>query len=950
MGSVNNIHRNALKPGHKILWYEIKEVLGQGGFGITYLAHDPNLDKYVAIKEYLPIELAVRDTDSAVYPITADYNEQYQWGLSRFINEARTIAQFNHPNIVRVHSVTEENNTAYMVMSYENGQCLQKILDMKKILDEENLLNILIGLLDGLRLIHNSGFIHRDIKPDNIFIRNDGSPLLLDFGSARQALAEKSKSITSVVSPGYAPFEQYQNDPSSQGPWTDIYALGATLYRCIYGRAPADALNRSNAIVKSGKDSYVAAIELGSDRYSLPFLQCIDSALNFDKNKRPQNVNQWLSICRTILTDKDNSTYVHTANKSILRNKIRKRVTLGLLGLVCISIISFFLHSFYLDYKYHKQAFENYEYGRYFQAAPSLNKLSDSGDAEASFLLALMHFEGKGMPYNTEIALKVINDNEAKIIDAADGGKAWALTDLSLMHAFGWSVEHNPNEAVRLIRLALKQNYSRAYHAIANYYYSGIGLDKNPYEAAKWFQKAADMGLSQSLVQIAFIYFQGNGLPQDSKKALSLLEKAAAQGSEEAFTTLGANYFYGMYVNKNHESAYKWLSKANENNSVSQYMLGIMYMDEAWDKHDIVKGISLIKKSAGQNYNLAQSTLGILYHEGKYVEKDLKLSHGLHLKAANNGNVDSQYFVGLNYLYGFDVDKDEKLALLWLDKAAKQSDPRAEYQISILYIYGDNYSQADKASAVELLKNSANKGYPDSQRLLAAFYYDGFQVNKNLNESVRLFKLSAENGNAQAQAMYGRLLMMGDGVEKNAEEARQWLIKSMTQDNSEAVVYLGLMYERGYGTPLNLKTAYDFYQKAADMGNTDAKNMADKVKKLLENKSELESINYLFVKGVYTGSWTSTQYNQVGNVNLTIDINTNVLTGKLDLINPNGDYTGEDVVGYIADIGNGKYSLNIFGTKTNIEFAAVYYSNEITGNWKITLNGQTDLGTATLKK
>ena len=291
MGS--KIHRNSLKPGHKIHWYEIKDILGQGGFGITYLAYDSNLDKNVAIKEYLPIELAVREGDYSVHPVSEERGERYKWGLDRFIKEARTLAQFDHPNIVRVLSVTEGNNTAYMVMAYEHGQTLQKKLDGKKTLEESELLKIVIPILGGLEQIHEAGFIHRDIKPDNIFIRNDGSPVLLDFGSARQALGQQIKTLTSLVTPGYAPFEQYYSKTEQQGPWSDIYGLGATLYRSISGRPPADAIDRSNSLLRSSTDPYIPAIEIGKNNYSERFLKAIDHALQFKEENRPRSVTEW---------------------------------------------------------------------------------------------------------------------------------------------------------------------------------------------------------------------------------------------------------------------------------------------------------------------------------------------------------------------------------------------------------------------------------------------------------------------------------------------------------------------------------------------------------------------------------------------------------------------------------------------------------------------------------
>jgi serine/threonine protein kinase len=290
---IEKTHRNALQPGYRLHWYRIDHILGQGRFGITYLAHDLNLDRQVAIKEYLPIETAVREGTVFIYPLTSDRGEQYHWGLERFIAEARMLATFEHPNIVRVLNVFEANNTAYMVMGYEPGESLQDVLNRRKRIEETELLMILLPILDGLEKIHQSGFIHRDIKPANIFIRQDGNPVLLDFGSARQAMGEQTHTLTSLFSPGYAPIEQYYGKGDQQGPWTDVYGLGATLYRGVAGVAPLDALERMQGILQASKDPFIPAIEAGYDRYSKRFLQAIDQALSFQPGERPQTIGEW---------------------------------------------------------------------------------------------------------------------------------------------------------------------------------------------------------------------------------------------------------------------------------------------------------------------------------------------------------------------------------------------------------------------------------------------------------------------------------------------------------------------------------------------------------------------------------------------------------------------------------------------------------------------------------
>lgn len=349
-------HRNALEPGYKLHWYEIQSVLGQGGFGITYLALDTNLDRLVAIKEYLPSDFAVRDGDSSVHPLSGDTQPQFEWGLDRFISEAKILSKFEHPNIVRIFAVFEENNTGYLIMPYEKGDSLQTLLKDKKTLDQSSLLKIIEPILDGLEMVHEHEFIHRDIKPDNIFIREDGSPVLLDFGSARQAATGQVKTLTTLVSPGYAPFEQYYSKSDEQGPWTDIYGLGATLYRAITGRAPLDAVDRSKSILDGSEDTFRSAMKVGVGHYTEQFLYAIDHAINFKPADRPQNISEWrcefdfnLDNIETVISGTHENITIQSKQHEGSKNSNIKKMAMTLV--VLIVLVAAAIYAFVMNNK-----------------------------------------------------------------------------------------------------------------------------------------------------------------------------------------------------------------------------------------------------------------------------------------------------------------------------------------------------------------------------------------------------------------------------------------------------------------------------------------------------------------------------------------------------------------------------------------------------------------------
>lgn len=287
-------HENALEVGSSLAEYTLESVLGHGGFGITYLASDNALGSLVAIKEYLPQEIATRDKNSStVIPqASRDAIKQYHWGLKSFVKEARALARFKHANIVRVLRFLEANGTAYMVMEYEEGRTLaQHLKNLSQPLDEPQLFRIIMPILNGLQAVHQAGLLHLDIKPENIYLRHDGNPMLIDFGSARQAMTETGQASRVTLTHGYAPIEQYP-DKGTLGPWSDVYAIGATMYRCVSGRRPPDSIERYRAVLDYKTDPLRPAVQAAAKHYRQGLLECIDWAVQIYAKDRPQTARQ----------------------------------------------------------------------------------------------------------------------------------------------------------------------------------------------------------------------------------------------------------------------------------------------------------------------------------------------------------------------------------------------------------------------------------------------------------------------------------------------------------------------------------------------------------------------------------------------------------------------------------------------------------------------------------
>ncbi|MGW8392284.1 SUMF1/EgtB/PvdO family nonheme iron enzyme [Pseudoduganella sp. HUAS MS19] len=284
---------HALAPGTMLAEFEIRSVVGQGGFGIVYRAYDHSLGREVALKEYMPVSFAGRQDNTHVTILSEHYAEAFRIGLQSFVKEAQLLAKFDHPSLVKVYRFWEDNGTGYMAMPFYDAPTLKQLLKLERaaFTDEAWLKKFLGQILDALEVLHDKRCYHRDIAPDNILMIEGRTPLLLDFGAARHVIGDVTQTLTVILKPGYAPIEQYGDmNHISHGPWTDLYALASVAYYIITESVPPAAMSRLLS------DSMVPLAVSARGRYSTTFLEALDAALNLRPEHRPQSVAQFRTM------------------------------------------------------------------------------------------------------------------------------------------------------------------------------------------------------------------------------------------------------------------------------------------------------------------------------------------------------------------------------------------------------------------------------------------------------------------------------------------------------------------------------------------------------------------------------------------------------------------------------------------------------------------------------
>jgi TPR repeat protein len=866
-----------LPAGTRIEEFVIERVLGSGGFGITYLARDTSLNRQVVIKENLPAQFAWRETTTGtVRPrhTSGGDADDYEWSMNNFLREAETLASLDHPGIVRVLRKFETNGTAYFVMPFVQGIAFDQLITERQQKNqpftEEELRGLLERMLDALGYLHDRGIYHRDIKPGNILISNQGVPALIDFGSARQRLSDRS--MTVVESAGYTPFEQLQTR-GDVGPWSDLYALGATIEKAITFKAPPKAADRI------GKDPRIplATRQELVQKYSPALLASIDRALAVDDKERWQNAGQW----QKALEAEQPPGPVKSAESE---RRPRRGLVVGVAVLAVLGIVVWIFNRrdpaseppavateqspaatpvsneqstssqpkpaspfaaaamapaiweqmaksgdplaqallgdalYWGGQKNHGIQMDPAE------AVKWIEKSANTGHPLGRYLLGLARSgDGKWLPKDEELAKQDYAEalRLGLLRDAESGGPVW-WTAVAQVLEQGKGVAADPKAAATWYRRAAETGYIDAMNGLAYCYDTGVGVKENDSVAVSWFRKAAEAGSSGGMARLGDFYQSGRGVPKNPSEAVKWYRKAADLGDAVGQTRLGECHTSGDGVPKDLTEAINWYQKAaDQGYAQAQILLGIAYEFGDGVTEDATMAAKWYRMAAEQGDAEGQANLGDCYRHGEGVPEDAAVAVKWYRLAAEQGEVSGQNGLGLCYDEGKGVLKDMEKAVKWYRKAADQGFAMSQLNLGFCYMNGEGVAK-DPIEAAKWYHKAAENGLAEAKNRLGVCYYLGNGVSQNAVEAVKWCRLAADQGHAGAQTNLGYCYANGEGVAKDEVESFKWYQKAADQGHAGAQNDLGYCYAKGQGVAKDQVAAAKWYQKAADQGHTDA--------------------------------------------------------------------------------------------------------------------------------
>lgn len=652
--------------------YKIIQNLGQGGFGITYLAEDTTLGHKVVIKEFLPQSMATRDQSRyTVTPYTKG-DSLFDHLLTRFTEEARLLAGLRHPNIVKVTRLLEDNETAYFIMEYEEGETLEDYLEHTSEITEKTMLAIMMPILEGTKYVHNKGILHRDIAPDNIYLKLNGMPMLIDFGAARNAIASESQKLSAIAKDGYSPPEQYTAN-SDQNASTDIYALGAVMYRMITGNKPANAAQRQMALLENQLDPIGDIVENYKNKYSKSLLEAIRKALNLSQNKRFQTIQEFQEAISKGIPEEDSG-----------REK-KKFNILGLIFFIVIILIVGF-------------GFQKYNYS-----------VPDTVTSIPEEKITIAEKKQSTTPLQAEPIRKKKIKRQSKE-NACNSGDYKECSNLGVEYVNGKKKEKNYFKAVKLFKRACEHNNAKGCYNLAIMYHKGQGLRQDYLQAAKFYKEACLNGDARGCSNLGFLYEKGEGVSQDNNKAANYYAKACDGGITEGCSNLGYMYENGQGVDKNEPKALELYTKVCDSDDViGCYNLGYMYESGKGTDINYVKAAKLYKKACDENNVDGCISLGSLYENGQGVSVDKSKALDLYRKACDNNGAEGCYQLAVLYNSGVGIVKDNNKAVIFFQKACDAGINEGCYNLGYMYENGQGVNK-DKDKAKVLYAQACQSG------------------------------------------------------------------------------------------------------------------------------------------------------------------------------------------------------------------------------------------------
>ena len=753
--------------------------------------------------------------------------------------------------------------------------------DGKDRADKEFVIKLGIDICKALESCEKEKIIHRDIKPDNIFVNKEGDFKLGDFGLSRKMSQSVSVSLRKIKgTPLYMSPEAFdwgqQVDHTS-----DLYSLGIVMYQMLndgkipFGTIKEDYDDEGRAIRKRLDGKEILPPVHGDGR----LWEIIQKAIRFKKEERYQSAEAMRRDLEELVQEPK-----RTAEQDNVENNYYgegKKTERNLKE--AVQVQRYREAAEQGDAAAQNRLGDCYYRGKgvkkdWKEAAHWYDRAAENGNVEAQRNLGALYYNGEGLEKDLKKALywykkagsiytvktiekeleeqnekqevkipsiknKTIPKKKAKSIKAKTAlNKIIKYSSIGLIIAAfvwaQWNILQSPEESYfkkvqstwelkvfQLCEIGAKRGNALTQYILGNGYYNGKGVEKDQKKAAYWYEKAAEQGYAAAQNNLGFLYYNGEGVEKNLEKAVHWYEKAAEQGYAAAQNNLANCFYRGEGLEKNLEEAVYWYEKAAEQGNVAaQNNLGNCYYQGEGVGKDWEKAVKWYEKAAKQEYASAQNNLGNCYYSGKGVEQNYKKAVKWYKKAAEQGYVYAQNNLGDCYYNGEGVEKDLGKASQWYvkamegyEKAAEQGDTTAQTNLGNIYYNGERVDK-DFEKAVKWYKRAAKQGDAIAQNNLGDCYYRGEGVEKDYEKAVKWYEKSAAQGNAAAQNNLGYCYNNGEGVEKDYEKAVEWYEKSAEQGYDVAQTYLGLCYELGEGVEQDYKKAVEWYEKAAEQG------------------------------------------------------------------------------------------------------------------------------------